>query len=71
MRYAREMLGMRGGFLRPNPYHGNKMINDPMYEPFWTMVETLDFLTAFMKGRPTRCPRSASTALKRIARRAT
>ena len=33
MRYAREALGMRGGFLRPNPYHGNKMISDPMYEP--------------------------------------
>ena len=34
---------MRGGFLRPNPYHGNKMISDPMYEPFWTMAEELDF----------------------------
>ncbi|MGH6755563.1 MAG: amidohydrolase family protein, partial [Bradyrhizobium sp.] len=31
MRFAREALGMRGGFLRPNPYHGKKMINDPMY----------------------------------------
>ena len=29
MRFAREKLGMRGGFLRPNPYHGKKMINDP------------------------------------------
>ena len=28
MRYAREKLGMRGGFLRPNPYHGKKMISD-------------------------------------------
>ena len=28
MRYAREQLGMRGGFLRPNPYHGKKMISD-------------------------------------------
>src|SRR5215813_14447624 len=43
MRYAREKLGMRGGFLRPNPYHGKKMINDPMYEPFWAMAEALDF----------------------------
>jgi hypothetical protein len=24
MRYAREALGMRGGFLRPNPYHGKQ-----------------------------------------------
>src|ERR1051326_351201 len=30
MRFAREKLGMRGGFLRPNPYHGKKMINDLM-----------------------------------------
>src|SRR6266851_5566028 len=30
MRYARETLGMHGGFLRPNPYHGTKMISDPM-----------------------------------------
>ena len=34
MRFARQQLGMRGGFLRPNPYHGKKMINDPIYEPF-------------------------------------
>src|SRR5215468_105214 len=43
VRYAREKLGMRGGFLRPNPYHGNKMVNDPMYDPFWTVAEELDF----------------------------
>src|SRR5207249_8623748 len=24
MRHAREKLGMRGGFLRPNPYHGKR-----------------------------------------------
>jgi hypothetical protein len=34
MRHAREVLGMRDGLLRPNPYHGNKMISDPIYEPF-------------------------------------
>src|SRR5438132_11284746 len=50
MRYARQMLGMRGGFLRPNPYHGNKMISDPMYEPFWTMAEELDFSIGFHQG---------------------
>src|SRR4029078_9509721 len=42
MRYARKELGMRGGFLRPNPYN-NKTLHHPDYEPFWTADETLDF----------------------------
>jgi predicted TIM-barrel fold metal-dependent hydrolase len=50
MRHARETLGMRGGFLRPNPYHGKKMISDPMYEPFWKMAEELDFSIGFHEG---------------------
>jgi hypothetical protein len=67
MRYAREVLGMRGGFLRPNPYHGNKMISDPIYEPFWTMAEELDFSIGLSpKARPPRCPPS-----RRTVRRAT
>jgi len=56
MRYAREALGMRGGFLRPNPYHGNKMISDPMYEPFWTMAEELDFSIGFHEGSTNAMP---------------
>src|SRR5262249_23596019 len=51
-----EVLGMRGGFLRPNPYHDNKMINDPMYEPFWTMAEALDFSIGFHEGSTTAMP---------------
>ena len=50
MRYARETLGLSGGFLRPNPYHDNKMINDPMYEPFWSLAEDLDFSIGFHEG---------------------
>jgi len=38
MRYAKKELGMRGGFLRPNPYHGLKMMSDPMYEPFLAVL---------------------------------
>src|ERR671926_318370 len=30
MRFARKSLGMRGGFLRPNPYNG-RMLNHPDY----------------------------------------
>ena len=56
MRYAREKLGMRGGFLRPNPYHGKKMISDPMYEPFWTMAEDLDFSIGFHEGSTNAMP---------------
>jgi predicted TIM-barrel fold metal-dependent hydrolase len=37
MRYAREKLGFRGVFLRPNPYN-NKMIHHPDYEKFWMMA---------------------------------
>src|SRR3954453_1451968 len=54
--FAREKLGMRGGFLRPNPYHGKKMINDPIYEPFWTMAEELDFSIGFHEGSTTGMP---------------
>ena len=49
MRYARQQLGMRGGFLRPNPYK-DRMLHDPSYEPFWTMAEELDFSIAFHEG---------------------
>src|SRR6266850_1843625 len=32
MRFARRQLGMRGGFLRPNPYNG-RMLHHPDYAP--------------------------------------
>jgi predicted TIM-barrel fold metal-dependent hydrolase len=50
MRYAREILGMPSGFLRPNPYHGKKMLSDPMYAPFWNLAEELDFPIGFHEG---------------------
>src|SRR5216117_1343112 len=50
MRFARKKLGFRGCFLRPNPYHGTKMINDPMYEPFWAAAEDLDVAIGFHEG---------------------
>ena len=49
MRYAREKLGFRGVFLRPNPYN-NKMIHHPDYEKFWTMAEELDMSVGFHEG---------------------
>src|SRR5260370_20341311 len=51
MRFARKELGFHGGFLRPNPYHGKKMISDPMYAPFWTMAAELDFSIRLHEGQ--------------------
>ncbi len=50
MTFARKELGFRGCFLRPNPYHGNKMIDDPMYETFWAAAEDLDIAIGFHEG---------------------
>ena len=48
-RYARKELGMRGGFLRPNPYNG-RMLHHPDYEPFWAEVQDLDFAIGLHEG---------------------
>jgi predicted TIM-barrel fold metal-dependent hydrolase len=50
MRFARKELGFHAVFIRPNPYHGNKTINHPMYEPFWAAAEELDISVAFHEG---------------------
>jgi len=49
MRFARKELGMRGGFLRPNPYN-NRMLHHPDYTPFWKAVEELDFAIGLHEG---------------------
>src|SRR5215475_15712249 len=49
MRFARKELGMRGGFLRPNPYN-NRMLHHPDYEPFWREVEELDLAIGLHEG---------------------
>ena len=49
MRFARKELGMRGGFLRPNPYNG-RMLHHPDYEPFWREVEELDVSIGLHEG---------------------
>jgi predicted TIM-barrel fold metal-dependent hydrolase len=49
MTFARKELGMRAGFLRPNPYN-NRLIHDPVYEPFWSAAEDLDFAIGFHEG---------------------
>lgn len=49
MRYARNQLGMRSGFLRPNPYN-NLMLGDAAYDPFWTVAQDLDFPIGVHEG---------------------
>src|SRR3984885_15923175 len=46
MKFARQTLGMKAAFIRPNPY-SDKMIDQPMYEPFWAAAEGLDMSVCF------------------------
>ena len=55
MTFARKELGMRGGFIRPNPYN-EKMIHHPNYEPFWAAAEDLDFSIGFHEGASSGMP---------------
>jgi hypothetical protein len=61
MRYARRELGMRGGFLRPNPYAG-RALHHPDYEPFWREAQELDFAIGLHEGASGGMPRWASIA---------
>ncbi len=49
MRYARNELGMRSGFLRPNPYN-DRMLGHPDYDPFWAEAQDLDFPIGLHEG---------------------
>jgi uncharacterized protein len=58
VKFARRELGFRGGFLRPNPYN-NRLIHDPVYEPFWTACEEYDFSVGFHEGASPGMPQVA------------
>ena len=49
MRYARNELGMRAGFLRPNPYN-EKMLGHRDYDVFWAEAQDLDFSVGIHEG---------------------
>src|ERR1700751_5659662 len=49
LRYARNQLGMRSGFIRPNPYN-NRTLDDPAYNPFWAEAQELDFAIGLHEG---------------------
>ncbi len=49
MRYARKELGLRSGFVRPDPYL-NRALDHVDYEPFWAEAQELDFAIGPHKG---------------------
>ena len=49
MRYARKELGMRSGFVRPDPYLG-RSLDHKDYEPFWAEAQELDFAIGLHEG---------------------
>jgi uncharacterized protein len=49
MQFARKELGMKGVFVRPNPYN-NMMIDHPHYEKFWAAAVDLDLAVGFHEG---------------------
>jgi predicted TIM-barrel fold metal-dependent hydrolase len=49
IRFVRKVLGMRGGFLRPNPYNDH-MAGDPAYDLFWAEAQELDCAIGFHEG---------------------
>ncbi len=49
MRYARHELGMRSGFLRPNPYN-DRMLGHRDYDVFWAEAQELDFAIGIHEG---------------------
>ena len=55
MRFARNELGMRAAFIRPNPYN-NKMLHHPDYEPFWSTAEELDMAIGIHEGSSLNMP---------------
>ena len=48
-RFAAVELGMRAGFLRPNPCHG-RTIYDPAYDPVWAEAQALDLAIGLHEG---------------------
>jgi predicted TIM-barrel fold metal-dependent hydrolase len=49
MRFARETLGFKSGFIRPNRYL-NRKLDDRAYFPFWEVAQDLDFPLGVHEG---------------------
>jgi hypothetical protein len=66
MTFARKELGMRGGFIRPNPYN-EKVIHHPITSRSGRRRRISTFRSAFTKGRAAACRRLASTVSRAAA----
>lgn len=49
LKYARNTLGLRSAFLRPNPYN-NRLLSDADYDPIWATAQDLDVSIALHEG---------------------
>jgi len=49
MRFARQELGVRSGFVRPNRYN-NRQLDDRAYDPLWAQAQELDFAIGIHEG---------------------
>jgi predicted TIM-barrel fold metal-dependent hydrolase len=49
LRRASEQLGLKAAFVRPNPCMG-RSLQDPAYEPIWTLAEELDLTIGIHEG---------------------
>jgi len=54
-RRAKEELGFRSIFLRPNPVRGRNW-NNPVYDPLWAECQRLDLAVGFHEGTPCQLP---------------
>jgi hypothetical protein len=62
MKFAHNELGMRGGFLRPNPSNG-RMAGHRDYDPFWETAQDLGFCIGFHEGGASSMPAVGAMAL--------
>jgi predicted TIM-barrel fold metal-dependent hydrolase len=54
-RFGVEQLGMRGVFLRPNPI-GGRTLDNPVFEPLWSLIEDLDVPLVLHEGTTQNLP---------------
>ena len=55
LRFARRELGMRAGFIRPNPYLG-RLLHDRAYDPLWAEAQELDMAISVHSGSASDMP---------------
>jgi predicted TIM-barrel fold metal-dependent hydrolase len=52
LRYARQELGLKGGFMRPNlfKHYNDRLLCDSDYDPLWAEAQELDMFLGFHEG---------------------